>query len=265
MRILVVGDVVGKPGRKVLRENLQTLRDRARVDLCIANGENAAGGLGITEKTAVQIFDSGVDIITSGNHIWDRKDAIQYIERQPRLLRPINYPEGTPGRGSHLHREQDFPPVVVVNVHGRVFIETEFACPFRAMERILRYYREQVGPVAVIADLHGEATSEKQAFAHYFDGQVAAVVGTHTHVQTADARILPGGTAFITDVGMTGPSDGVIGVEADKVIEKFYTQMPVRFEVAGGATMINAVRIDLETEGDRSLTTDIEPINLHFE
>ncbi len=261
MRILLVGDVVGRPGRKVLGEHLSSLRQHHCIDLCIANGENAAGGLGITEKTADQIFSAGVDIITSGNHIWDRKDAIRYIERQPRLLRPANYPRGTPGEGVYLHRENNSVPVTVVNVHGRVFIETRFSCPFRATERVL----QSRGEGAVVVDLHGEATSEKQAYAHYFDGEVTAVVGTHTHVQTADARILPGGTAYITDVGMTGPSDGVIGVDADRVIEKFYTQMPVRFEVADGPTMINAVRIDIEVGEGKPLATDIEPISIHFE
>ncbi|MFO8059863.1 MAG: TIGR00282 family metallophosphoesterase [Bacillota bacterium] len=257
MRILIIGDVVGRPGRRILRDELPAIREAHGIDVVIANGENAAGGAGITAKTAGEIFSAGVDVITSGNHIWDQREAIQYIEQQPRLLRPINYPGGTPGRGHYLIEREGSCPLAVVNVHGRVFIDTGFSCPFRAMEQMLA----RLGEAAIVVDFHAEATSEKGAFARHFDGRVDAVIGTHTHVQTADAQLLPGGTAYVTDVGMTGSSEGILGVRSEPVIRRFLTQMPVRFEVAGGDRMINAALLDLTLEDARPRVRGISLVN----
>lgn len=265
MRILMIGDVVGRPGRHLLSERLAALRRDLGIDITIANGENIAGGLGVTRKTAQEVMSAGVDIITSGNHIWDQKEAITYITEEPHLLRPANYPEGTPGRGWRVVTGKGVPPVAVINVHGRVFVDTAFSCPFRTVEKILSELKEGDEEPVVIVDFHGEATSEKQAFGLYFDGRVAAVVGTHTHVQTADARILPRGTAFVTDVGMTGPAEGVIGMDREPVIERFLTQMPVRFNVARGASMLNAVVIDVDTTGDQPRADKIELLNERYE
>ena len=263
MKILIIGDVVGRPGRHLLRDELPSIRAEGDIDLVVANGENAAGGAGITARTAEGIFSSGVDVITSGNHIWDQKEAIKYIAEQPRLLRPINYPEGTPGCGFYVSEETGYPPVVVVNVHGRVFIETGFSCPFLSMERLLAEIQREksLDQAAIVVDFHGEATSEKQAFARHFDGQVSAVIGTHTHVQTADARLLPRGTAYVTDVGMTGPSEGILGVKPGPVIRRFRTQMPTRFQVAGGPRMINAAVLDFIFDEGRPQVRHISMMN----
>jgi len=265
VRILMIGDVVGRPGRHLLGERLPALRRELGIAFTIANGENMAGGLGVTRKTVQEVMSAGVDVITSGNHIWDQKEAITYITEEPNLLRPANYPEGTPGRGWCVVTSNGMPPLVVINVHGRVFVDTAFSCPFRTVERILSELGERDEAPAVIVDFHGEATSEKQAFGLYFDGRVAAVIGTHTHVQTADARILPRGTAYVTDVGMTGPAEGVIGMDREPVIQRFLTQMPARFNVARGASMLNAAVIDVDTTGDRPRAERIELYNQRFE
>jgi metallophosphoesterase (TIGR00282 family) len=241
MKLLFIGDIVGRPGRDLLRRHLKALAAAHAVDLVIANGENAAGGAGITRDNANEIFAAGVDVITTGNHVWDKREALEFIVNEPRLIRPANYPEGTPGLGSYVATTRGGVRVGVVNVMGRVFLHA-IDDPFRAANReIARVKRE--GAQVVFVDMHAETTSEKVALGWYLDGQVAAVVGTHTHVQTADERILPGGTACLTDVGMTGPHDGVIGMDRTAVIARFVTGLPGRFEPATGDARLHGVTI----------------------
>jgi len=249
MKVLFVGDIVASPGRAALAALLPRLRDRYRLDFVIANGENAAGGFGITEAVASDMFSLGVDIITSGNHVWDKKEAVGYLPRESRVLRPLNYPPGVPGAGSIVYEAADGAKVAVLNLSGRVFM-ANYDCPFRGADREL----ERLGDVTnvVIVDFHAEATSEKIAFGHYLDGRVSAVVGTHTHVQTADEKILPGGTAYITDVGMTGPADSVIGVRKDQIINRFLNLMPTRFEAAQGPAVFSAVIIEVAEKTGKS-------------
>ncbi|MCE2405404.1 MAG: TIGR00282 family metallophosphoesterase [Dehalococcoidia bacterium] len=254
MRILLIGDVIGKPGRRAVRTLVPGLRQEMGIDLVIANGENTAGGFGITPGTAQELLDSDVDVITSGNHIWKQKEIVPYIEEEWPLIRPANYPEGAPGRG-HIR----IGDTLVLNLMGRVFMNT-LDCPFRTADRLLK---EQAGgpnaPRAVIVDFHGEATSEKQAMGWYLDGRVSAVVGTHTHVPTADARILPNGTAFVTDLGMAGPRDSVIGCEPEGVLRGFLTQMPRKLTVATGPVVLNSVLIDVDEE--RGVATGIQRVD----
>jgi len=246
LRILFVGDVFGNPGRRFLKACLPKLKRELGAHLAIVNGENAAGGMGITAKTAEEIFGAGAEVITTGNHVWKyKKDVLPALINEPRLLRPANYPEGVPGSGHYVHDLGNGVKVAVLNLCGRVFMEP-LECPFRTADLLVEELRKET-PVIVV-DFHAEATSEKQAMGWYLAGRVSAVVGTHTHVQTADERILPGGTAYITDVGMTGPRDGVIGVRRERIIERFLTQTPVRFEVADGPCMLNAVLIEIEPE-----------------
>ncbi len=242
--ILFIGDVMGRPGRRLLGEILPGIRRQLGVTAVVANGENSAGGLGITKKSAEEIFAAGVDVITSGNHIWDKREALQYLEEEPRVLRPSNYPPGTPGRGFAVFETDSGREFLMINVHGRVFIDTAFDCPFRAMEEILDIFAG-ARKMPVLVDFHAEATSEKVAMGYALDGRVAAVLGTHTHVQTNDARILPGKTAYVTDAGMTGPADGVIGVDSEAIVRRFYSQLPTRFRVASGPRMLNAVLLRL--------------------
>lgn len=229
MKILFVGDVVGKPGRQALSRRLDRLVDTHRVDLVVVNGENAAAGFGLTVDIARELFDLGADVITSGNHIWDKKEILGYLDTQPALLRPANYPPELPGRGRGVFATSAGIRVGVLNLEGRVFMNN-LDCPFRAADRLLEELRQET-PI-ILVDFHAEATSEKVALGHYLDGRVSALVGTHTHVQTADERVLPGGTAYISDAGMTGSRDAVIGIRKELAIEKFLTQLPVRFEVA---------------------------------
>jgi len=244
LRILVIGDIVGRPGRKAVKETLQTIRQELRIDMIIANGENAAGGNGITCEIAKDLFGYGVDVLTMGNHVWDKRDIIPYIDKENRIVRPANYPPGTPGKGVGLYSING-ENVCVVNISGRVYLPS-LDCPFRTVDSILK---ELDGKVKIIiVDFHAEATSEKVAMGWYLDGRVSAVVGTHTHIQTADERVLPQGTAYITDLGMTGPMNSVIGVRRDLALEKFLTQMPVRFEVANGPYQFNAVVIEINEE-----------------
>ena len=242
MRILMIGDVVGRPGRKAVKETLQTIRQELKLDMIIANGENAAGGTGITSEIANDLFNYGVDVLTMGNHVWDKKDIIPYIEKEQKILRPANYPPGTPGRGSGIYFINSFE-VGVINLSGRIYL-SDLDCPFRlADEHIENIYKKTK---IILVDFHAEATSEKVALGWYLDGRVSAVVGTHTHVQTADERVLPNGTAYITDLGMTGPLNSVIGVKKELVLQKFTTQMPVRFEVADGSYQFNAVVVEVD-------------------
>jgi metallophosphoesterase (TIGR00282 family) len=249
MRILFVGDVHGRPGRRILAARLPVLRRQHQADLVVANGENAAGGSGITAAVAAELFAVGVDVITGGNHTWQIRDAYELLDSDPRILRPANYPPGVPGRGSALVSTRAGVAVGVVNVMGRVFMG-ELDDPFRTARAECDRLRDRT-PIIVV-DFHAEATSEKQALAWYLDGSVSAVLGTHTHVQTADERILPGGTAYITDVGMTGPRDGIIGMDRARILERFLTQLPVRFEVAGGPAQLNAVVVDVDEATGRA-------------
>jgi hypothetical protein len=249
MRILFIGDIVGRPGRTALDRWLGSLRDEAGIDFVVANGENAAGGLGITPQIARELLESGVDVLTLGNHTWRQKSLAGAIDELDRVVRPANYPEGLPGRGSCVAALPDGRKVGVVNVLGRVYMEP-FECPFESARQAAQRLREET-PLVVV-DVHAEATSEKVAMGWYLDGQCTAVLGTHTHVPTADARVLPGGTAYITDVGMTGPRDSVIGVERERVIHKFLTGMPTHFETARTEPMLCAVVVEADDATGRA-------------
>jgi 2',3'-cyclic-nucleotide 2'-phosphodiesterase len=243
VRILFIGDVVGRPGRELVRQGLAVLSERHQADLVIANAENAAAGFGITREIGDQLLNWGVDVMTSGNHIWDKKEALDYIGAEPRLLRPANYPAGVPGRGSYVARTKTGTSVGVMNLMGRVFmlnIDDPFAVALRTIEALRERTR------IIFVDFHAEATSEKIAMGWHLDGRVTAVIGTHTHVQTADERILPKGTAYLTDVGMTGPHDSIIGVEIDAALGRFLTALPARFETATGNPRLNAVLVDAD-------------------
>lgn len=246
MKILFIGDVTGKPGRKILADRLPGLRRSHGVDAVIANGENAAGGKGLTAGVAAELFAAGVDGLTGGNHIWQNREAYNLLDADPRVLRPANYPPGVPGRGAAVITAAGGARLGVLNLQGRVFMN-HIDDPFRAGREQAEALRAQV-PVVVV-DVHAEATSEKVAMGWYLDGRVSAVIGTHTHVQTADERILPGGTAYITDVGMTGPRDGIIGMAREGILERFLTQLPVKFEVAPGAVQLNGVIVTVAGDG----------------
>ncbi len=248
MKVLFIGDIVGRPGRNSLKAHLHTLVERYRVDFVIANGENAAGGFGITVKAAEELYSLGVHVLTSGNHIWDKKEAISHLDKEDRILRPHNYPPGTPGRGSIIY-PLGGRQVAVLNLQGRVFMPN-IDCPFRAADEEVKRLAEETD--IIIVDFHAEATSEKVAIGYYLDGRVSAVVGTHTPVQTADEKILPGGTAYITDVGMTGPENSTIGVKNEQVLERFLYQVPTRFEVPKGPTVFSAVVIEINDDTGRA-------------
>ncbi len=249
MRILFVGDVHGKPGRRILRDRLPRLRQEHDLALVIANGENAAGGAGISPDVAQELFAAGVEAITGGNHTWQLREAIELLDSDPRILRPLNYPPGTPGRGATVVTGRTGTPVGIINVQGRVFMQNRDD-PCRAAQTEGERLRERA-PV-IVGDVHAEATSEKIALGWYLDGRCSAVIGTHTHVQTADERVLPQGTAYITDAGMTGPRDGVIGMDRERILERFLTQLPVRFEVASGPAQLNAVVVEVDESTGRA-------------
>lgn len=256
MRILFIGDIVGKPGRELVRRGLPSLVERHSIDLVVANAENAAAGFGITREIGDQLLGWGVDVMTTGNHVWDKKEAIDYIGAEPRLLRPANYPAGVPGNGSYLARTADGRSAGVVNVMGRVFmlaIDDPFVVVLKEIAALKARAR------VVFVDFHAEATSEKIAMGWHLDGKVTAVVGTHTHVQTADERILPKGTAYLTDVGMTGPHDSIIGVEIEPALGRFRNAMPARFETATANPRLNAVVI--EADDATGMASDIERIS----
>lgn len=257
LKILFIGDIVGKPGRDLTRRALPALIERHGVDLVVANVENAAGGAGVTREVGTSILDFGVDVMTSGNHIWDKREALDYIQIEPRLLRPINYPAGVPGRGRYVARTAAGEAVAVINAMGRVFM-APLDSPFTALTAEIAAVRDEAR--VIVVDFHAEATSEKIAMGWFLDGRVTAVVGTHTHVQTADARVLPGGTAYITDVGMTGPHDSIIGVEKELALSRFLTGMPSRFEPAHGDPRLHGVVITADTSSGRAL--DIERVSL---
>lgn len=248
MHILFIGDIFGRPGRTIVKERLSGLVKDNAIDLIIANGENAAAGFGITPSLTEELFDLGIDVITTGNHIWDKREIIEYFESADgnahsparRLLRPANYPPGMPGWGLYQGIKKDVP-YAVLNLQGRVFMASNDD-PFRTADHLLKNLEAKV----VLVDIHAEATSEKISMGWYLDGRVTVVVGTHTHVPTADERVLPGGTAYITDVGMTGPYDSVIGVKKELIVERFLTNMPMRFEPASGDARLSAVVVDCD-------------------
>lgn len=243
INVLFIGDIVGKSGRNIVKTLLPKLIEKYNSELVIANAENSAGGFGITDKVAEELFSYGIDVITTGNHVWDKKEAIPYIAKESRVLRPLNYPEGVPGTGSIVLRTKKNNLVGVLNVSGRVFMNI-LDCPFRVTKREIERIKKETN--IILIDFHAEATSEKIAFAFYLDGKVSAIVGTHTHVQTADERILPKGTAYITDVGMTGPENSVIGFKEEGIIEKFLTQMPKKYEVSPSPAILSAVSLDID-------------------
>ena len=259
MKVLFIGDIVGEPGRKALRNGLPSLIDKLKIDFVIANAENAAGGFGITKPICEEIFSVGVNILTSGNHIWDKKEAVQYIMEEKRLLRPANYPEEAPGYGSIIAETPAGEKIAVLNLAGRVFMN-QLDCPFKTAKTALSKIKKETK--VIIVDFHAEATSEKAAIGWFLDGEVSAVIGTHTHVQTADEKILPEGTAFITDVGMTGPINSIIGVKKELVISKFLTQVPVRFETAKGLSMLSCVVLEIDAETGKAAS--IERLQLKF-
>lgn len=249
MQILFLGDIVGSPGREMVKEYLPLLKRKYRPDVVLANGENAAHGRGITENIAKELFEAGVHALTMGNHTWDNRDIFEWIDREERLVRPANYPKGTPGRGLTYVKVQD-TELAIINLQGRAFLPP-LDCPFETADRLVEQARKRTKYIFV--DFHAEATSEKIAMGWHLDGKVSAVVGTHTHVQTADERILPKGTGYLTDVGMCGPQNGVLGMEKEAVLKKFLTQLPVRFEVATGPTQINAVCFTLDRGTGKTL------------
>jgi metallophosphoesterase (TIGR00282 family) len=248
MRVLFLGDIISKAGRRALADGLEPLKERLAVDLCVGNVENAAGIFGVTPKVIDEIVASGVDLMTSGNHVWDKREGVVLLDSRDDILRPANYPPGVPGRG-FVVREIKGTPISLINLQGRTFM-LAIDCPFRSADAILSEIPQ--GVKIILVDFHAEATSEKQALGAYLDGRVSALVGTHTHVQTADERVLPGGTAFITDLGMVGPVDSVIGVRKEQVIERFTRALPVRFDVASGPVCIGGLLVDIDDATGRA-------------
>ena len=258
LNILVIGDIVGKPGRELVQELLPEIKKEYSIDVVIVNGENMAGGSGVTEKPLKELLASGVNVVTSGDHIWKKKETQTFIDNYPQLIRPANYPQGTPGRGSYLLELKTLnKPVGVVNVNGRIFMDP-LDCPFKAVKREVEKLKERTN--IIIVDMHAEATSEKVAMGWFLDGEVSCVFGTHTHVPTADERILPLGTAYITDVGMAGAHDSVIGREKNPVIERFLTQMPQKFDLATGDVRLNGAIISVDENTGKA--TGIERISI---
>ncbi len=246
MNILVIGDIVGKPGRLVISRHLRSLRKQYKIDFVIANGENTAGGFGLTSSTARELLDEGVNMITSGNHIFAQKEIIPFLDTDMPVIRPLNYPPGVPGRGYRISGK-----VLVVNLIGRTFM-SNYDDPFRAMDKLLHDLKDK--PKIIIVDFHAEATSEKVALGRYLDGRVTAVLGTHTHVGTIDTQILKGGTAYVTDIGMTGPTDSIIGDDADAVLQRFLTQMPHHLTVGKGKPELNAVIVEADESTGKAIS-----------
>ena len=249
MRVLFIGDIVGSPGRQIVQDRLADIVAQKQIDLVIANGENAASGFGITPRLADELLGMGIEVLTGGNHSWDRKEILEYLPHQQRLLRPANFPDGAPGSGLFLGTAKNGIKYAVLNLQGRVFL-TPIDDPFRKADSELAKIPPEV--TFILVDMHAETTSEKLAMGWYLDGRVTAIVGTHTHVATADEHVLPGGTAFITDVGMTGPHGGVIGMDREGIIKKFLNGLPARFEVASGDVQMNCVLIETDDAGSRN-------------
>jgi metallophosphoesterase (TIGR00282 family) len=246
MRILFIGDIVGKPGRRAVHELLPRIIEERRIDFVIANCENAAAGFGVTAEIVQELYEAHVNVLTSGNHIWDKKEIMEFVDDDEALLRPANYPEGAPGRGSTVIHTQGGIPVGVLNLAGRIFMQP-IDCPFRTAEREIEKLMKKTR--VIVVDMHAEATSEKVAMGLYLDGKVTAVLGTHTHVQTADERILPRGAAYITDVGMTGPFDSVIGIKKESILQRFLLQIPNKFDVAKGDVRLQGVTVETAPDG----------------
>jgi len=243
MKILFIGDIVGSPGRQAVKGLMPQLQKEYNLDFVVANAENAAGGSGITESVAKDLFEAGVNVLTSGDHIWKKREIFEFIDKEERILRPLNFPVGVPGRGACLYKAKNGSTLGVINVNGRVFMEA-LECPFKRSAQAVEELSQEAK--IIIVDIHAEATSEKVALGWYLDGKVSAVLGTHTHVQTADERILPAGCAYITDVGMTGPLDSVIGRRAEDVLERFITGVPVRFEIAQDNIQLQGAVLDID-------------------
>ena len=267
MKVLFIGDIVGSPGRHIVRERLADLVQQRGIDLVIANGENSASGFGITPRIAEELLQQNIAVLTGGNHSWDRKEILDFMPHEPRLLRPANFPEKNPGTGLFVGAAKNGVKFAVLNLQGRVFLPA-IDDPFKKADAILEKLPADVE--FILVDIHAETTSEKMALGWYLDGRVTAVVGTHTHVTTADERVLPNGTAYITDVGMTGPHDGVIGMDRASVLKKFIDAMPSRFEVASGNVQLNAVLIETDdqsspNEAGRLRAKSIERLRLHID
>lgn len=258
MNLFFVGDIVGQSGRRVLLQHLPALRERLKLDFIVVNAENAAAGFGVTEKIAQEMFTAGVHVLSTGNHVWDKKEALDYIVKEPRLLRPHNYPEGTPGSGWYVAQTAGGVKVGVLNVMGVVFMHPMLSCPFESVQQALAKKPQDVN--VVLLDFHAETTSEKMAMGWFCDGKVSAMVGTHTHVPTADERVLPQGTGYISDVGMTGCYDSVIGMDKDKSLKRFLSKLPERHEVAEGRGTLCAVVIDIDESTGK--TRSIKRISL---
>jgi len=260
MKILFIGDIVGKPGRRAVKELLPSLIGNRGIDLVIANCENAASGFGVTREIVEELYEALIDILTSGNHIWDKKEVLEFIEDYETLLRPANYPAPAPGKGSVWMPTPAGDYVGVLNLAGRIFMQP-LDCPFAAAKKEIARLKAKTN--VIIVDIHAEATSEKKALGWYLDGDVSAVLGTHTHVQTADDEILPEGTAYISDVGMTGPFDSVIGIKKDTIIEKFLNQLPNRFDVAKGDVRLQGVLLDIDAQSGRALAIERISVKLN--
>jgi len=261
VRIIFLGDVVGRPGRRAVTAILPKLANERQADFVVVNCENAAAGYGITKSTAQELFDAGAHCLTSGNHIWAQKEGVELLDEEPRLLRPANYPPGAPGTGLRVYSNGDSVPIAVLNLQGRVFMDA-LDCPFRVADQALESLGEEVK--VILVDCHAEATSEKQALGWYLDGRVTAVIGTHTHVQTADERVLPGGTAYISDAGFCGALDSVIGVDKDIALRRFLSGMPTRFQVPKkGTCVVQGVILELDHETGRA--QQIERLNLSWQ
>lgn len=245
MKILFMGDIVGRPGREAVRSLLPRIKEEENIELVVANAENAAGGSGLTPSICEELFSLGIDVITSGDHIWKKREVLDVINKDSRILRPANYPQGAPGTGATVVTTEAGVKVGVVNVVGRVFMQA-LDCPFRVATREIERLKEQTA--LIVVDIHAEATSEKQALGRFLDGQVAAVVGTHTHTQTADEKILPKGTAFITDLGMTGPFDSILGRRVEDILERFLMQVPIRFQMAKDDVQLHGAIVDIDTQ-----------------
>ncbi len=267
MRVLFIGDIVGSPGRQIVHDRLADIVAQRQIDLVIANGENSASGFGITPRLADELLQTGIEVLTGGNHSWDRREILEYMPHQPRLLRPGNFPEGNPGSGLYVGTAKNGVKYAVLNLQGRVFLPA-IEDPFRKADSELAKLPADVA--FVLVDMHAETTSEKIAMGWYLDGRVTAVVGTHTHVATADEHVLPQGTAFITDVGMTGPHGGVIGMERNAIIKRFLDGLPVRFDVASGDVQMNCVLVETEDGGPRNAAgrlpaRSIERLRFHID
>ena len=243
MKILFIGDIVGSPGREAIKKLVAPLKQELQIDFVIANAENSSGGSGITSKVAAELFASGADVLTSGDHIWKKPEIFELINQEERILRPLNFPSGAPGRGASVFKARNGTKVGVININGRVFMEA-LECPFKAALGAAQELAKETK--IIIVDIHAEATSEKIALGWYLDGKVSAIFGTHTHIQTADEKILPQGTAYITDVGMTGPYDSVIGRRVEDVLTRFLSSIPVRFEVAEGNIQLHGALVDID-------------------